>query len=1110
MSRGRRIALVLVGAVALALVTAGGALFTIPLPTSFVAPRIAGAVESRLGKGYQVDMDAARVDPGTSGLQIKLDGFEIRDPSGTTVLRVPTAAVALDGNFLFGNDVKLQDIRLVEPDLTLRIEANGDVSLAAVEGAPPLFRMPAAGVPQAAPAELLGFIATAQAMLSKSGPLANFRSAEVVHGNIVIDDRRRNRVDHVDGVDLRILRRSGGNGLVASASSTDVGNRWGLTATLSGKAGETRDLDIGFQNLDLGRLVYEAVGGDPSAEVGGQLFGHLFSRIGPEGHVLNAEARIEAQNLAVVSREDSDARLDIQRARFQVQWDGVANDLRLLPSEIVSGERTFVVAGQSRSDADGEHWPFVLTASERPAPAKAGSPASDPNLVIEHIEMKGGLDRPARKLVVASATVRSPVLQVAGNGTVDFSGTPRADIALAGSDAPIAALLRLWPTVVAPQARNWVAENVKSGLVEQLSLAMSGPIREEADQSSRSLAVDLGFRDAAISLVDDVPPALGVAGSVQIRDGSLKVSAKGGQVTLGPGRTIAIKDLGYMSADFRPDPFQAELDIDLDGSIAALGEILESPDLSALAPHGGVLKGVEGRFAGLVRLTGAMGKGSNLNKLGIAIKGATKDLAIADLGGGHKVDAGDFQMSYDLGQIVLSGDAKVDGAPITLTARAERDRNGVYGKTQIAFTADPSKLDNFALGSLVVAGPVSARVTLPDLGELNGAEVEADLVAASVSGLPGLSKPAGQAANLAFKVAKTDTGWSIGDLDVNGTNLRLKGDVTLNGDGVLQRAHFPAFGVSSGDDARLDVERSGNAYRITIDGSAVDVRPFLKDILGGPDSGDTDDISLDAKLGTAIGYNGAILTGLNLKTALRGGTLQTFQMSGRIGQGAIEGRLMTAQDRRVIGIRAQDAGAVFRFFNFYGRIAGGALDLDVALGTPNSGVLVLRDFRVVGEQALNNVVDGREQSKQKARQNGYAFTKLRAKFQQGNSRISVQEANVWGPEIGATMSGELNYGSDQVEMRGTFVPVYALNNFFGRLPVIGALLGGSKEGLLGITFEVTGPMASPVVRVNPLSAVAPGFLRKLFEFRDSTPGDDRVIPQQPPAQPPQQQSKQGR
>jgi hypothetical protein len=220
---------------------------------------------------------------------------------------------------------------------------------------------------------------------------------------------------------------------------------------------------------------------------------------------------------------------------------------------------------------------------------------------------------------------------------------------------------------------------------------------------------------------------------------------------------------------------------------------------------------------------------------------------------------------------------------------------------------------------------------------------------------------------------------------------------------------------------------------------------------------------------------------------------------------------MTAQDKRVIGIRAQDAGAVFRFFNFYGRIAGGALDLDVALGTPNSGVLVLRDFRVVGEQALNNVVDGREQVKQKARQNGYDFTKLRAKFQQGNSRISVQEANVWGPEIGATMSGELNYGSDQVEMRGTFVPVYALNNFFGRLPVIGALLGGSKEGLLGITFEVTGPIASPMVRVNPLSAVAPGFLRKLFEFRDSTP-DTGVAPQQSqqPQQPPQQQSKQGR
>jgi hypothetical protein len=58
---------------------------------------------------------------------------------------------------------------------------------------------------------------------------------------------------------------------------------------------------------------------------------------------------------------------------------------------------------------------------------------------------------------------------------------------------------------------------------------------------------------------------------------------------------------------------------------------------------------------------------------------------------------------------------------------------------------------------------------------------------------------------------------------------------------------------------------------------------------------------------------------------------------------------------------------------------------------------------------------------------------------------------------------------------------------FGRLPFVGPLLGGQNEGLLGVTYEVVGPPHAPTLRVNPISAVAPGFLRKLFEFRGASP-----------------------
>ena len=53
------------------------------------------------------------------------------------------------------------------------------------------------------------------------------------------------------------------------------------------------------------------------------------------------------------------------------------------------------------------------------------------------------------------------------------------------------------------------------------------------------------------------------------------------------------------------------------------------------------------------------------------------------------------------------------------------------------------------------------------------------------------------------------------------------------------------------------------------------------------------------------------------------------------------------------------------------------------------------------------------------------------------------------------------------------------------MPIIGRILGGgANEGLIGVTFQVAGSLEKPVLRVNPMSVVAPGFLRKLFEFRE--------------------------
>ena len=52
--------------------------------------------------------------------------------------------------------------------------------------------------------------------------------------------------------------------------------------------------------------------------------------------------------------------------------------------------------------------------------------------------------------------------------------------------------------------------------------------------------------------------------------------------------------------------------------------------------------------------------------------------------------------------------------------------------------------------------------------------------------------------------------------------------------------------------------------------------------------------------------------------------------------------------------------------------------------------------------------------------------------------------------------------------------------------------------MIGITYEVVGTPGAPVLRVNPISAMAPGVFRKIFDFNTGRQAvhTDLTTPQQ--------------
>jgi hypothetical protein len=128
------------------------------------------------------------------------------------------------------------------------------------------------------------------------------------------------------------------------------------------------------------------------------------------------------------------------------------------------------------------------------------------------------------------------------------------------------------------------------------------------------------------------------------------------------------------------------------------------------------------------------------------------------------------------------------------------------------------------------------------------------------------------------------------------------------------------------------------------------------------------------------------------------------------------------------------------------------------------------------------------------RGDGIAFSKLDVPFKWHNNILTIEDGQASGSSLGVTASGTVQGDSETFDVKGTVVPFYAVNSVLGKIPVLGELLTGGEKGggVFAARYTMKGPLDDPEVSVNPVSALAPGFLRNLFAiFEGDTKGDGK-------------------
>src|SRR5690606_34650393 len=114
---------------------------------------------------------------------------------------------------------------------------------------------------------------------------------------------------------------------------------------------------------------------------------------------------------------------------------------------------------------------------------------------------------------------------------------------------------------------------------------------------------------------------------------------------------------------------------------------------------------------------------------------------------------------------------------------------------------------------------------------------------------------------------------------------------------------------------------------------------------------------------------------------------------------------------------------------------------------------------------------------------GIGFSALVAQMTYANDRLQFTKGRLAGPSLGLTGSGSYDIRADNLDVDGVVAPSPLLNlSMLGSIPVIGDLLVSRRgEGVFGMTYSINGRAAEPRVGVNPVSALTPGILRRIFE-----------------------------
>jgi hypothetical protein len=674
---------------------------------------------------------------------------------------------------------------------------------------------------------------------------------------------------------------------------------------------------------------------------------------------------------------------------------------------------------------------------------------------------------------------------------------------------------RYWPRNWGRDAQEWCVAHLFDGNVPEVRAEIAMTSDGRGSFKVDTLKGDMDIDGVTVDYLRPMPMAERTSGRAAFDKTRFDIFIDHGEAL---GLTVRKGSILVSGLDKVDQVMNAELFID--GPVRNAMRLIDYEPLKFASELGIVPAKTKGKASTRLKLNFLLEHALTPDKVHVSATAKMTDVVLADAVFGQAVRNGRLDLKVDNRGMDVFGDVILGTVPAKLVWRENfdtgkgvfRSRFSLIGRVTEAQWKRDFGLDFPPFTPDFLKGAIGADIRYTEFdGGRGRLEASLDLKDATLT-LPdlGWSKAPGKKGAATIDLRLTDDRvTTIPGFKVTADDLKVDGAAAFKeAGGGLARIDFKRLAFGRTDVAGALIPGGDGGWTASVHGKSFDLEPVFDELLGtGPRAAEKKDrvgmrLSVSADLQQVWLGQERQLKRVKGSLVRDGDTWQTMRLDGLVGDNKpFDIRIEPAPARkRTLAVRSTDAGALVQALGIYENMVGGTIALDGRFddaieGEPLTGQVTVKDYKIikaptlahlVSIMALTGIVDA-------LKGEGLSFNALEAPFTLHNGVLTLTDAKANGTSLGFTAAGTIYTDFNSVDLKGTVVPAYVINSVFGFIPVFGKIFTGGEKGggVFAANYTMTGPLDTPKVAVNPLSVLAPGFLRNLFDIFDKEkPGEE--------------------